>query len=115
MVKLSEGQSPFAHQTAEPHARNKAIRRESMSRRMFAAFAVVMFSITLARAENWPQWRGPALNVVSSERNLPSKWTTEENVAWKLAMPAWSGSTPIIWRDRIFLNVAETDANIYLW
>jgi outer membrane protein assembly factor BamB len=42
------------------------------------------------------------------------KWTTEENVSWKLPMPAWSGSTPIIWRDRIFLNVADADA-LYLW
>ncbi len=29
-------------------------------------------------------------------------------------MPEWSGSTPIIWRDRIFLNVAEGD-DLYLW
>ena len=55
-----------------------------------------------------------ALNGVSSEKNLPVKWTTEENVVWKVAMPGWSGSTPIIWRDRIFLNVADGD-NLSLW
>jgi outer membrane protein assembly factor BamB len=40
-----------------------------------------------------------------------------ENVAWKLALPAYSGSTPIIWGDMIFLNVA-TAANtgeLELW
>ena len=68
----------------------------------------------IASAENWPQWRGPALNGISSEKNLPVKWTTEENVAWKLAMPGVSGATPIIWRDRIFLNVAES-GNLFLW
>lgn len=67
-----------------------------------------------ASAENWPQWRGPALNGVSSEKNLPVKWTTEENVAWKLPMPGVSGATPIIWRDRIFLNVAD-GGNLFLW
>jgi outer membrane protein assembly factor BamB len=39
------------------------------------------------------------------------------NVAWKLPLPAYSGSTPIIWGDTIFLNVA-TAANtgsIELW
>jgi len=76
--------------------------------------AIIWFSITLAHAENWPQWRGPSLNGVSTEKNLPAKWTTEENIAWKLAMPEWSGSTPIIWRDRIFLNVAEGN-DLYLW
>jgi outer membrane protein assembly factor BamB len=65
-------------------------------------------------AENWPQWRGPALNGVSSEKNLPVKWTTEENVVWKVAMPGWSGSTPIIWRNHIFLNVADS-GNLFLW
>jgi outer membrane protein assembly factor BamB len=41
----------------------------------------------------------------------------EENVAWKLRLPAYSGSTPIIWGDMIFLNVA-TAANsgeLELW
>jgi outer membrane protein assembly factor BamB len=28
------------------------------------------------------------------------------NVAWRLRLPAYSGSTPIIWNDTIFLNVA---------
>jgi len=40
-----------------------------------------------------------------------------ENVSWKLPLPAYSGSTPIIWGDMIFLNVA-TAANtgeLELW
>lgn len=85
-----------------------------MRKRIFGTFAVVMFSLTVAYAENWPQWRGPNLNGVSSEKNLPAKWTTVENVIWKAPMPGWSGSTPVIWRDRIFLNVAEADS-LYLW
>src|SRR5687768_14046168 len=79
------------------------------------SLAIILLALTASvRAENWPQWRGPLLNGISTEKNLPLKWTTEENVAWKLAMPEWSGSTPIIWRDRIFLNVAEKD-ELYLW
>ena len=39
-------------------------------------------------AENWPQWRGPSLNGISAEKNLPVKWSTTENIAWKLPMPA---------------------------
>ena len=85
-----------------------------MRHRIVQVMAIILFSITLARAENWPQWRGPSLNGVSTEKNLPAKWTSEENIAWKLAMPEWSGSTPIIWRDRIFLNVAEGN-DLYLW
>src|SRR5215510_4982144 len=65
-------------------------------------------------AENWPQWRGPRLDGTSAEKGLPLKWTTQDSVAWKLALPDRSGSTPIVWGDRIFLNVAEGDA-LELW
>jgi outer membrane protein assembly factor BamB len=65
-------------------------------------------------AENWPQWRGPQLNGISGETNLPLKWSKTENIAWRLAMPARSGSTPIIWGDRVFLNVADGNA-MFLW
>jgi outer membrane protein assembly factor BamB len=78
--------------------------------------SIILVSVltTSVFAENWPQWRGPALNGVSLEKNLPVKWNTQENVTWKLAMPGLSGSTPIIWGDRIFLNVAEGD-NLSFW
>src|SRR5207237_6858056 len=60
-----------------------------------------------AAAEDWPSWRGPSRNGLSTEKNLPLKWTPTENIAWKLAMPSFSGSTPVIWGNRIFLNVAH--------
>ena len=69
---------------------------------------------TGAAADNWPQWRGPLQNGVSREANLPLRWSPTENVAWKLPLPARSGSTPIVWGERIFLNVAEGD-EISLW
>ena len=58
-------------------------------------------------AGNWPQWRGPAMNGSAVETNLPVRWSTTENVTWKLALPEFSGSTPIVWDDRIFLNTAD--------
>jgi outer membrane protein assembly factor BamB len=92
-------------------------------------FVVVLAEVSpkplAAKAEeNWPHWRGPSKNGISTEKNLPIKWTIDgQNVLWKLPMPALSGSTPIIWGDRIFLNVAdplpsagdETKPNIHLW
>ena len=58
-------------------------------------------------AEHWPQWRGPLLNGISGEKNLPVRWSTTENITWKLAMPERSGATPIVWGDHVFLNVGE--------
>ena len=42
------------------------------------------------------------------------KWSASEGLAWKLALPSGSGSTPIVSGDRIFLNVAEGDT-VSLW
>src|SRR5262245_35039655 len=70
--------------------------------------------VTSVGAENWPAWRGPAANGVSKETNLPVRWSKTENIAWRLALPEWSGSTAIIWGDRIFLNVAQ-GTELYLW
>lgn len=85
-----------------------------MRAKLFGVLTIVAVSLSVAEAQNWPQWRGPSLNGFSTEKNLPVKWTTEENVVWKTAMPGWSGSTPIIWRNRIFLNVAE-GGNLFVW
>ena len=64
---------------------------------LFMTFVVFSGVIANVRAENWPQWRGPSLNGVSAEANLPVRWSATENIAWKLALPSWSGSTPIVW------------------
>jgi outer membrane protein assembly factor BamB len=78
-----------------------------------AAFVIFVVTVTLD-AENWPQWRGPKLNGISGETNLPVKWTTTENVAWKVPVSQYSGSTPIIWGEHIFLNVADK-GELHLW
>ena len=65
-------------------------------------------------ADPWPQWRGPRLNGISEEKNLPVRWSKTENIAWRLSLPPLTGSTPIIWGSRIFLHLVEGDA-MYLW
>ncbi|MEE2637884.1 MAG: PQQ-binding-like beta-propeller repeat protein [Acidobacteriota bacterium] len=58
--------------------------------------------------ENWPQWRGPNLDGTTSELNLPTTWSATDNVSWTLEVSegAWTGATPIVWEDTIFLSVS---------
>src|SRR5688572_18538584 len=65
---------------------------------------VVLVFAGPVRAENWPSWRGPRENGVSTERNLPVEWSTTKNVRWKVALPEAGNSTPIVWENRIFLT-----------
>jgi outer membrane protein assembly factor BamB len=85
-----------------------------MTKRLLRAAAIAACATTPLTAENWPQWRGPLLNGLSREANLPLRWSKTEGIAWSLPLPALSGSTPIIWADRIFLNVAD-GPGIFLW
>jgi len=57
-------------------------------------------------AEDWPAWRGPTAIGISSEANPPTRWGRTENVRWKLPLPEPGNSTPITWKDRIFLTQA---------
>lgn len=61
--------------------------------------------------DNWPQWRGPFGNGTSSARNLPVSWNLSRNVLWKTPLPSWSGGTPVVWGDRVFVTSASKPAN----
>ena len=65
-------------------------------------------------AENWPQFRGADARGVSTNANLPDKWSVTENVEWKTAIPGRGWSSPVVWGERVFLttviNSGETEA-----
>ncbi len=67
-----------------------------------------------SRAENWPQWRGPQLNGISSETGIPTEWSETKNVAWRVELPGKAGATPVVWDDRIYLTTAN-DEKLELW
>src|SRR5436190_10228104 len=62
---------------------------------------------SLAHADNWPQWRGPAFNGSSAETGLPSKFSKTENVKRVVPMPGPSAATPIVWGDRVFMSSGD--------
>ena len=73
---------------------------------MKAAAGTLLLLCFVARGhavENWPQWRGPALNGGSDSTNLPVSWSETRNVRWKTPLPSWSAATPAVWGDRIFV------------
>ena len=69
------------------------------------ASVVLAGAIAQAAAANWPGWRGPhGDGTTTTAKNLPERWSLTENIKWKQELPAWSGSSPMVWEDRIFLN-----------
>ncbi|MFN6127992.1 MAG: PQQ-binding-like beta-propeller repeat protein [Planctomycetota bacterium] len=81
----------------------------------FAASFFLTLSIAVpSLADSWPQWRGPRGDGVSTEKNLPTKWSKTQNVKWRCELPGQAGATPIVWKDRIFLTSADGDDLVLL-
>ena len=75
-----------------------SLKRALISLRRNCAIAMAL------RAENWPQWRGPSGSGVSSETGLPTKWSRDENIAWKAPLDGLGVSSPIVWDDRVIVT-----------
>jgi outer membrane protein assembly factor BamB len=63
----------------------------------------VCLAFSVLVAGDWAEWRGPARDGISIEKNLPEKWSpTGENLAWKA--PYGGRSAPIVMGDRVYLQ-----------
>ena len=78
------------------------------------AGAVAAWSFAAARAEHWPQLRGPRHDGVAAVRGLPAGWSKTKHVAWRTPLPGRAGATPCVWGDRVFLTSNEGDDLVLL-
>lgn len=76
--------------------------------------ALCLASASTAHAQNWPAFRGQNGAGVGDGNNPPTTWDAEKsvNILWKTPIPGLGHSSPIIWKDRIFVTTAiSSDAN----
>ena len=71
---------------------------------------LVVFSANQSLADNWGSWRGPTGNGISMEKNLPTHWSKDTNVAWRIELPGPAGATPVVWDDQIFLTSVDGES-----
>ncbi len=62
--------------------------------------------VTALAADDWPQFRGPGGDGISTAKNLPLTWSATTNVLWKTAVPGRGRSSPVVLGDRIWLTTA---------
>ncbi|HET8783819.1 MAG TPA: PQQ-binding-like beta-propeller repeat protein, partial [Pyrinomonadaceae bacterium] len=73
--------------------------------RLISIILNICLAFTLVAASDWAEWRGPARDGVSNEKNLPAKWSPAgDNLAWKA--PFGGRSAPIVMGDRVYLQNA---------
>jgi outer membrane protein assembly factor BamB len=73
---------------------------------LISIYLNLCLAFSFVAASDWAEWRGPARDGISSEKNLPTKWSPSgDNLAWKA--PYGGRSAPIVMGDRVYLqNIA---------
>src|SRR5687768_6834454 len=70
---------------------------------LISIYLNVCLAFSFAMAGDWPESRGPSRDGLSTEKNLPEKWSPAgENLAWKA--PYGGRSAPIVMGDRVYLQ-----------
>jgi outer membrane protein assembly factor BamB len=70
---------------------------------ILAAFALLVS--TVARAEDWPQFRGPTGLGYSTEKDLPLEWGGQDkkNVLWSVPLKGQGHASPIVWKEQVII------------
>jgi len=94
----------------------------SHSRRLFSVLIIAGALAVTASAgglvpgddapENWPQFRGPNGMPVSNNPDLPTSWSTTENVEWVVDVPGVGWSSPIVWDGVVYVTAASSDTEM---
>ncbi|MCA9216443.1 MAG: PQQ-binding-like beta-propeller repeat protein, partial [Planctomycetales bacterium] len=73
--------------------------------------AFILSIVSIVAADEWPNWRGPSGNgVVNDNHEYATKWSAD-SVQWKVKLPEHGGSTPVKWKDRIFVTTPKDGQN----
>jgi outer membrane protein assembly factor BamB len=65
--------------------------------------------IALCMLAQWPQFRGPDGNGVSTSAGLPLTWSESRNVRWKTAIHGRGWSSPVVLGRQVWLTTATPD------
>src|SRR5262249_4984242 len=57
-----------------------------------------------ALGADWRQFRGPGGLGISDEKGLPTEWTADKNIVWKVKLPGGGASSPVTLGKRVFVT-----------
>jgi outer membrane protein assembly factor BamB len=74
--------------------------------RGFVALAIHFCFCAFSLAAEWPQFRGPMGDGISTAKKVPAEWSATEHVAWKQTIPGAGWSSPVIADGKIYLTTS---------
>jgi outer membrane protein assembly factor BamB len=79
-------------------------------------FVLILGSATGFASENWPGFRGTG-DGVSRATKVPVEWSPKKNLAWKVDLPGYGQSSPVVWKGRVYVTAVKgpnKDKNLVL-
>lgn len=76
---------------------------------LLVLFLLPICLVSVATAENWPGFRGPTGQGISTEKNLPLAWNNSNNIAWKTRIPGTGWSSPVVWGEHVVVTTATDE------
>lgn len=91
-----------------------------MKRRMLLSFGgnrsmenllvtLIILSTSVTHGHEWARFRGPNGQGVSHAETIPIRWA-EKDFNWKVSLPGGGHSSPVVWKDKIFITSGDPKA-----
>jgi outer membrane protein assembly factor BamB len=74
---------------------------------LVVAACLVSTAMSAANSD-WTRFRGPNGTGIADDKDIPIKWTAK-NILWQVALPGLGNSSPIIWKDHVYVQTATKD------
>lgn len=69
--------------------------------------AVGLLTSSVVVSQDWPAFRGPLGDGVSTSKTAPTTWGKNENIKWRIAMSRPANGSPIVSNGRVFVTQSE--------
>lgn len=85
------------------------MKRKSMTYSLATCMGLSLLSMASANAtEAWTEFRNGG-NTSIEAQGLPVTWSPDEGIAWKIELPGYGQSSPVIWKDVVYLTSIQGD------
>ncbi len=93
---------PTSHVLSEDSEQEKSVKK-------LYQFAWTPSERAAAGEAFWPQFRGPQGDGSAFDAKPPTEWSETKNLVWKTAIHGQAWSSPVVWKDRIWMTTATAD------
>lgn len=65
-----------------------------------------------ARADSWPEFRGPSADGHAPDARVPLLWSATKNIRWKVPVDGKAWSSPVVDGDRVYITTAVVEGEL---